>query len=131
MGGIPNDPTCSICESLRTIPPSGTNKSILDIKVAWCVMHERKLFLLQKYVFPDPNPEPSISSTVCSRFKSVYKLPDEKNRTWPPSSGIRNGHEYLWLTRPSNEKPYRIFKPLIRLDELPKVNPVTGDVVEY
>lgn len=121
MSGIPNDPTCSICESLRTIPLKGKNKVLTDVTAAWCALHERKLF--------EPQRESSISFTVCSRFKSVYRLVDG-GKAWPPPPSTGDDHDHLWLNRPSNERPYWTFQPLIRFDELPKVDPETGGTIK-
>lgn len=129
MGGIPNEPYCGICESLGTIPPKSDCKTTLDYKLVWCKLHQRRL-LLGKYKFPDPNPEPSISSTVCSKFTSVYtpgigcKQDDRKS---PMVEG--DGPNYLWRIESTRAHPFWVFEPLIKFDELPGVDPLTGELV--
>lgn len=118
MGGVPNEPDCSICEYVRTKPSQSELKVLTDAKAAWCAFHGRKLF--------EPGREPEITFTVCSKFRSVYWSASE-NRTWPPAPLADEDH--LWLNRPSNDPPYWIHKPFVRFDELPKVNPDTGEEV--
>jgi hypothetical protein len=118
MGGIPNEASCSLCHFLRTSPPKGTNRSLWDVKSAWCGFHGRKLF--------EHGRDPEISFTVCSKFKSVYWL-QEENKMWP--SAPLADEDHLWLNRPSNDPPFWIHKPFVRFDELPKVNADTGEEV--
>ena len=137
MGGIPHESTCSICVSVRTKPPKPAQakpgeqslKNMAEVTSAWCALHQRKL-LLHPYRFPDLDRKPSIFSTVCSQFKSVYQLVNEGKKNWPPPPGTRGDHDHLWQNGPSPDSKSWIFQPLIRLDELPKVNPATGDAVE-
>ena len=122
MGGLPHLPSCSLCESLRTTPPQQSLRVLTDVVSAWCVLHQRKLF--------EPGLKPSISATVCTKYGSVY-FPGEgfRGHLWqPPVDGDNPSH--LWLCDVKDTPPFWIFKPLIRLDELPQVNPETGDVVE-
>ena len=120
MGGIPHDPDCSICEQVRLKPSKAEIAVLTEATSAWCATHGRKLFA--------PQCDPSISFTVCSKFKSVYRLA-EKGKAWPPPPDTQGDHEHLWLNRPSNVAPYWIFKPFIRFEELPKVDPEAGDPV--
>ena len=124
MGGIPNDGSCSICEFVRTKPPMGTLKVLSEATSAWCALHRRKL-LLHPYAFPDPNPEPTISSTVCSKFSSVYVL-DNGQKRWPLAPTA--DEEHLWENRPSKEPPYWTHEPHVRFDALSKVDPETGEI---
>lgn len=124
MGGIPNESTCSICHFVRTTPPKGKMKILSEATSAWCALHERKL-LLHPYAFPDPNPEPTISSTVCSKFSSVYLLADGRSR-WPLAQA--GDDEHLWENRPMNVPPYWSNRPFVRFAELPRVNPESGEV---
>ena len=123
VGGIPNESHCSICEFVRTAPPKDALKVLSEATSAWCALHRRRL-LLHPYASPDPNPEPTISSTVCSRFMSIYVMADGRNR-WPLAPAA--DEEHLWESRPSTAKPYWTHRPYVRLDSLPRVDPETGD----
>jgi hypothetical protein len=132
MGGIPNESTCSICEFVRTKPPNRKHakpgeKSLShmgEVTSAWCSLHGRGL-LVHPYAFPDPNPEPTISSTVCSKFTSGYLLADGQSR-WPHAQA--GDEEHLWENRPTKSPPYWANRPFVRLDELPRVNPESGEI---
>ena len=133
MGGIPSNPYCSICEFVLTSPPKGTLKNLSEATSAWCALHQRRL-LLHPYAFPDPNPEPTISHTVRSKFSSDYVF-ENLERRWPSDSVQKRwplaptaDSEHLWESRPSNESPYWIHRPYVRIDALTKVDPETGEI---
>jgi hypothetical protein len=124
MAGIPNDQTCSICESLRTSPAKDKLQNLSQVNIAWCVFHKRRLL--------EPALSPSISSTVCSKFTSIYRpgvtyTIDE----WRPPACQGNSQDYLWRIESNNLKsPYWTFEPYCLIEKLERVNPESGDLLD-
>ncbi len=111
MGGIPNEASCSICLHVRTAPAKQQLRVLTEAKLAWCDIHRRQLF--------ESGNEPSITFTVCAKFTSGYELAHGERWPLPPECG--GNDTFLWLNRPTKERPFREHRPFIAFADLPKM----------
>ena len=113
MGAVPDDPTCSICRKLYTYPPKTEIKTMADIKISGCAPRGKIFSVDGRKLIP--------LHYVCADFVGGY-VRSFDGSPYPPAPVIEHHLNYLWENRPDNTKPYWVFRPFIRFEDLPNGN---------